>query len=267
MPVVHDLTNEEYHALPSVSKSGLDLIARAPALYKYRRENPSPPTPAMRIGSLTHTAILEPDKLPGLVVVAPEVDRRTKEGKAKWAEFTEANEGKEIVTAQEHAKLFGMRDAVWKHPASAKLLSRVKLIETSIFESLNGVDVRIRPDAIRDDGIFVDLKTTGDASPRGFAKSVANYRYHVQDSFYSDVAQLSMGKLPPFVFLCVETESPYLVSVYTLTSDAKAIGRKLYTQDLATFRECSEADNWPGYSDEIQPLELPRWAMMSHEEQ
>src|SRR5690606_39465824 len=58
--ITTSMSNEEYHSLPdSISKSGLDLIARSPAHYRYaeRRE----PTRAMVIGTAIHAAILEPD--------------------------------------------------------------------------------------------------------------------------------------------------------------------------------------------------------------
>jgi hypothetical protein len=28
---------------------------------------------------------------------------------------------------------------------------------------------------------------------------------------------------------------------------------------LIKFRECQEANQWPGYPDEVQTIQLPRW--------
>jgi exodeoxyribonuclease VIII len=95
------MTNAEYHSLPSISKSGLDLIHRAPALYRYRRANPTPQTPAMRWGTLVHTAILEPETMADTYVTAPAVDRRTKEGKAAYEAFLAEWGSKEVITADE----------------------------------------------------------------------------------------------------------------------------------------------------------------------
>lgn len=55
------LPNEEYHALDAISKSDLDKINRSPAHYKYAKENPTPPTPAMERGTAVHMAVLEPE--------------------------------------------------------------------------------------------------------------------------------------------------------------------------------------------------------------
>jgi len=260
--IIPGLSSHDYHSLKSISKSGLDLIRRCPALYKYRRENPSEPTPAMRKGTLTHLAILEPDRFKSEIAVAPECDRRTTKGKELWTEFVAAHEGKEIITAQEFAELDAMRLAVWSHPTAGKLLEQIEEVETSIMWHTEGVDCRTRPDAITRKRWTLDLKTTSDASPEGFAKSVANYRYHVQDAFYTDARAHVEGEGLPFVFLCVETAPPFLVAVYTLPAEAKTEGRRLYLEDLATFRECEETGVWPGYAaDKIHALEMPRWAM------
>ena len=56
--IIKDMPNEVYHAHESISKSGLDLILRSPAHYRFRER--SEPTRAMQLGTASHTAILEP---------------------------------------------------------------------------------------------------------------------------------------------------------------------------------------------------------------
>jgi exodeoxyribonuclease VIII len=110
-------------------------------------------------------------------------------------------------------------------------------------------------------GVIVDLKTTRDASPDGFAKSVAQYRYHVQAAFYSDGYRAAFGEAPRgFVFIAVETEPPYLVAVYVASETMAQRGRIEYQTDLDTFRRCQDADTWPGYSDAPLTIDLPKWA-------
>ena len=260
--VRHDLTNAEYHASPAISKSGLDLIRKAPALYKWRRENPSEPTPAMRLGTLTHTAVLEPDLFPSTTIVMPEgIGRRTSAGKAAWAAFQIQSAGREIVTAEESAKLAAIRDAVYSHPAAAKALAGSPVIEQSIFWNVGDVACRCRPDAVTERGVIVDIKTTRDASPEGFAKSIAQYRYHVQAAFYSDGYAAAFREDPKgFAFIAVETEPPYLVAVYVASWQMILRGRADYEADLAKFRECRDTDTWPGYSSAPLTIDLPKWA-------
>lgn len=260
--VRHDLTNAEYHASPAISKSGLDLIRKAPALYRWRRDNPQEPTPAMRLGTLTHTAVLEPDSFAASVIARPEgIDRRTSAGKAEWAAFEIEANGREIIAAEEMAKLEAIRDAVRAHPAAAKALAGSPTIEQSIFWDIDDVACRCRPDCVTERGVIVDLKTTRDASPDGFSKSIHQYRYHVQAAYYSDGYEAAFGSPPRgFVFIAVETEPPYLVAVYVASETMVLRGRADYLADLETFRRCRDADEWPGYSTAPLTIELPKWA-------
>lgn len=259
--VVQGMSNADYHAQDSVSKSGLDLIRKAPALFKWRRENRQLPTPAMRLGTLTHTAVLEPWRLAEDIMTTPKIDRRTAAGKADWEAFLIASEGKELVEPDELEKLYAIRDAVRAHPAAAKALAGEPTIEQSIFWHAEGVDCRCRPDAVTEKGVIVDLKTTKDASPDGFSRSIAGYRYHVQAAFYSDGYKAAFGEPPRgFVFIAVETEPPFLVAVYVASPTMILRGRADYLADLETFRRCRDADEWPGYSDAPLTLELPKWA-------
>lgn len=258
----HDLTNAEYHASPAISKSGLDLIRKAPALYAYRRDNPQEQTPAMRLGTLTHTAVLEPESFARSVIARPEgIDRRTSAGKADWAAFEIQAEGREIITNEEVAKLAAIRDAVHNHLAAAKALAGSPTVEQSIFWDADDIACRCRPDAVTERGVIVDLKTTRDASPEGFAKSIAQYRYHVQAAFYSDGYRAAFGEAPRgFVFIAVETEPPYLVGVYVASETMVLRGRADYEADLDAFRRCQESGTWPGYSDAPLTIDLPKWA-------
>lgn len=258
----HDLTNAEYHASPAISKSGLDLIRKAPALYRWRQANPTEQTPAMRLGTLTHTVVLEPEAFDRSVIVRPEgIDRRTSAGKADWAAFEIEADGKEMITVEEMAKLAAIQQAVHTHPAAAKALAGRPTIEQSIFWDVDGIACRCRPDAVTERGVIVDLKTTRDASPEGFAKSIAQYRYHVQAAFYSDGYRAAFGEAPRgFVFIAVETEPPYLVAVYVASEAMTQRGRIDYQTDLDTFRRCQESGTWPGYSDAPLTIDLPKWA-------
>jgi exodeoxyribonuclease VIII len=260
--VEHGLSNAQYHALSSVSKSGLDLIRKAPAIFKHRRENPTLPTPAMRMGTLVHTAILEPDSMSDLIV-APKIDRRTSAGKAEWEAFQIKSEGKELVTVDELEQLESIRRAVWAHPAAGKALAMIREVETSIFwtDGGSGVDCRCRPDAVLSNGLIVDVKTTKDARPDEFAKAIANYRYHVQAAFYGDGYEAAFGERPKgFAFIAVETEPPHLVALYVASEAMILRGRADYQTDLSTYARCVETGEWPGLPDQPVILDLPKWA-------
>lgn len=279
--IITDLPAAIYHAdRDTISKHGLDKIAEAPAKYRYLLDNPEDPTPAMRWGTLVHLAVLEPDRFAEEIVVIPaDAPERPAarslnakkprpevlEAAEWWSRFDQENAEKQIVSAVEIEEISAIKNAVHAHPAARKAITAARsVIEASIYwEAFNGIKCRCRPDLLHPAGIAVDLKTTEDASPRAFAKSVANFRYHVQAAFYLDglAAVAGPSEAKGFAFVCVEKKPPYLVAVYEASPEMIAAGRRLYERDLETFAECLRTDTWPGYSEKVERLDLPAWAM------
>lgn len=252
------MTNEEYHAHPALSKSGLDRLAISPAHYQAWLSEPRIETPAMKLGSAVHCGILEPDRFLKDYAPLPEgLDRRTKAGKEMYAELESS--GKILLSADDLETVNRMRDSVLAHPAARELLAE-GIAETSHFAELGGVAVKCRPDWLSG-GIVVDLKTTQDASLSGFSKSIANYRYAVQAPFYSDILASLGHDVVAFLFIAVEKTAPYAVGVYELDDMSIEIGREQYQHDLDTYRRCVESGEWPAYSNGIEKISLPKWAI------
>ena len=106
----------------------------------------------------------------------------------------------------------------------------------------------------------MDVKTTQDASPREFAKSIANFGYHVQAAYYLDICNdLGMDK-KCFIIVAVESAPPHGVGIYQLSTEAIETGRKLYRKWLEILAECIEKDEWLGYPEKFNVIDLPGWA-------
>ena len=89
-----------YELSPAVNKSTLWEMRKSPLHYWHlMHDTPKPDTPAMKFGRAVHKRILEPVEFSADYAVAPVCDRRTKEGKAIWAELQES--GKEIISAED----------------------------------------------------------------------------------------------------------------------------------------------------------------------
>lgn len=257
------LSNADYHAHPAASKSHLDKVNRSPAHYwaHYLDPNrqPQEPTSAMMLGTALHTAVLEPHLWDQQYAVPPQAfDRRTKVGKELAAAFEAEAEGKTVLAPGDADQIRRMADAVHRHPASSFLLDLPGIREGSYFwiDQQTGLECKCRPDwHSQDRRILVDVKTTEDASPRGFARSCANYRYHVQANWY----QRPFSEAEQFLFIAVEKAPPYLVAVYAATPAMVAAGGRAADNDLQLLARCKASNTWPGYSDEIQPLDLPSW--------
>jgi hypothetical protein len=268
--IYYDLSNQDYHSGAGISKSGLDAIAKSPAHYfaKYldpSRPPPSDPTPSMFNGTLAHCAILERDQFEKRYLVRPEgIDLRTKDGKA-WAasvppELT-------IITAEQQARAFAQAEAIQRLPDVAEAFANGRS-EVSAFwtDKETGVLCKCRPDFVHEasaDGVILfDLKTTQDASPAEFGRSVAKWRYHVQTALYSDGYRQATGKdVLAYVFVAVESDWPHFCSAVMLDQLADAEGAALYRRNLNTYAACLQSGSWPGYSTAIETIALPPWAI------
>lgn len=254
------MSNEEYHRREELSNSGLNiLIEQSPGHYKFNKDNPSEPTLAMETGTIVHTAILEPERFLDTHVAMPECDRRTKAGKEFYETFLINNHGKTVMKNDLYHDVFGMIGAVMAHTMASAIL-RNNHNEASFFGELNGVKVRCRPDILRQGNLLADLKTTDDASFRGFQKSFATYNYHRQAAFYCDlVSQITGEKYDTFTIIAVEKKPPYAVQVFAIDEASLDKGREEYQLGLAKYRECLLTNKWPLYAEEVVPLNLPSY--------
>lgn len=260
-----DLPNEQYHSGPGISKSQLDLIHKSPSLLQWSRTAPEDDEKksALNVGDAVHALLLEPERFRAEYAVGPkDAPRNTKAGKEKWAEFEAGlKEGQTVLTAEEGRKIELIYGSVMAHPNAKWLIEAKGDAEASIYwnDPETGLLCRCRPDKlITEHGWIVDVKTTADMSK--FARSVYDFRYHVQDQFYSEGYKQHFGEEPAgFLFLVVSTSiecGKYPVRLFCLDAEAKARGQAVMREDLATLAECERTGEFPG----IETLSLPRWA-------
>ena len=270
--VFDQMPAEEYHAKTHcVSNSMLSDFLRSPEYFhgKYIAKTiPSKSTPAMAFGSLFHDAVLL-----GLDSQAVEIPDSAlssdghRKGKA-WIEFATEHAGKSCLKRDEYAVLRNMVDAVWSHPIASRLLEpKDAAIEQSIFwhEEISGLNLRARLDYRKlTSPLIVDLKSSADVTPRGFATSMHDFRYHTQTVFYLEAAKAVTGHDHRFVFVAVEKDPPHRVRCYELdrTPDrALTKGYEDFRDGLDRLAECYRTNEWHGAGwDQVLTLDLPNWA-------
>lgn len=259
-------TNEEYHSGEGVSKSDLDLIHACPEKYRYKKDHPGDDqTPALLFGSAVHKLILEPEGFYDEYAVFPDCDKRTKDGKAMYHNFLDRLNGRTEIAESDLAVMLSMRDAVMQHSKARTLLTG-GVTETSYYwkDLRTGTLCKCRPDKVNR-GYIIDLKTTADASPEGFEKSMMKYRYHVQAAWYLRGYEAATGIKPEgFIFIAVEKKPPFSVAVYLCGDVTAEIGAREADEDLDVFVHCAESGNWYGYGGEknsILPIDLPDYIL------
>lgn len=271
--IIHGLGNAEYHARPEVSSSQLKTILRSPAHYRAAYLDGAPrkeSTANMVLGSLTHTLFLEPEQYGSEYIVAPECDRRTKEGKAVYAAFQDAADGLTIITAEQLQTAQAMANSLCGHIIHEAMTGGHA--EASIFYSASvggvGMACRIRPDYhippcdTWPTGLIIDVKTTDDARPEAFARTCVTYGYDLSAAMYCDGFMRHYGTTEPplFLLLVVERDAPNAVACYECSPEMLAKGDEKYRRALALLDECQQKNEWPGYDSGIQLLNLPKWA-------
>ena len=59
---------------------------------------------------------------------------------------------------------------------------------------------------------------------------------------------------------------PPVASVFETPQNLLDLAREEIAPIYATYRACMEYGAWPGYGDDVQQLEFPRWAFKNREE-
>lgn len=278
------LPSADYHRFRAASASALKTIhAGTPAHLKREWDEPQDPTPAMQWGTALHWAVLEPREPQPFAVTPdtytiPEDTKPRKDGPKPgdvlpwnplagpckdWTALQRAA-GKIVMRPDEAIRIYETALAVTEHPEAGPMLRAALDREaTIVWEDLRQVPCKARLDAIGDHGeqpFIVDLKTTTDASPAGFARKAWELGYHLQAAWYVDALDASRGcGTPNFYFIAVEKDSG-LVSVHQATDAFLEAGRDAYRKAMDQFAEAWHSGVWPGYPEEIHALDVPAWA-------
>lgn len=261
------LNSSAYHADPALSHSRLKVMERSPAHFKWVSDNAVESSAALDFGRLFHASILEPDTVAEDFAVTPEgIDRRTTAGKLEWTKFVESSKGRTIVTSADMEMVRAMSMSISANESSRDLV--FDAIATGRVEEAHkwldrtwGVERKAKMDAVLNDGTVIDFKTTTDASPRAFERSILSFGYHTQAAFYADAMDASGQSMRRFVIVAVEKTPPYAVGVYELTRESISIGRERVSEWITKYLDCLTNGSWPSYTPSIQMLGIPKWAL------
>ena len=276
--IVRDLPEHIYHSQPALSSTEARILLDSPAKYRWKKDHPPLVAASKKfdVGSSVHSKALGTGYHAVVIpadLLATNGAVSTKAAK-EWVEAARA-EGKIPLKAEEFDPINQQAEAVLAHLGARQLFAQPGEAEVSVFatDPVTGVAVRARFDFLpveaRDaqpSRVAVDLKTARDASPGGFTRSIADYGYDVQRSWYLDALRFETGEVAEMVFVAVEKEPPYLVGVYQLPTVWAEMGATKARKARELYAECTEANHWPGYGNDVQLLSPPTWLIYQHEE-
>lgn len=282
-----DIPAEVYHRRElGVASAGVlrRLAEQTPAHYRAWVDGADDDdTPAKAFGRAYHDRVLLPglfaERYVGEPIDAParptDAMRNAKnpnqssiERVAFWNDWDARNAGKVVLPAESFALIETMHAALMRDPYIAELFAEGDSEVTLRWnDEETGLCCKARADRWnRRMRFMVDLKSTEDASPREFGRSVVNYGYDITHAHYSEGAKACGEPIEQYLIVAQEKKAPYLAAVYELDTPAESRGYEIRHRSMATMAECLRSGIWPGYPRGAQPLSLPGWAIANEME-
>lgn len=263
------IPNKEYRAMDGVSSSDLKKMAKSPAHFRYWKDNPKEDTPSLLFGRAVHKYILEKDDFYKEFAVEPDINRRTKDGKAQWLLFQDQNEGKDIVSLDDFQQIKDMHYVLYSNSFARTLLTGKKELSYFTEDSETGITMKCRPDCLTEVAgthFLIDYKTCNDASTDVFMRDSIKFMYDMQMAYYKHILDEILGVEHTVVFIAQEKTAPYCVNIMEPNEYYMRSGADMFREYLNLYKECSETGNWYGYmKDEVNSLGLPNWLQKQYE--
>ena len=229
-----EYNSRDYYSLGRVSK-----ILESPWAYvdRYVLKNKTKQTDAMKLGIMIHEALLEPEKFKDNYVLMPTFSG-TGSVKAR-KEWKEANSDKHMVDEKTLDKLTCMLSSLTAHKKASNILTGGQAeIQAMVRDDENDLNHYGRFDYLRDDGIFVDVKSCLNASKEAFEKSFYDMGYYLQCGYYALILELMTGKqCNEAMFICVETKMPYNVAVYHVNEVSIDLGKSVIKKSFEEYNK------------------------------
>ncbi|AKF14406.1 exonuclease VIII [Mycobacterium phage Phayonce] len=266
----------DYHAdRGSLSVSGAKLLLppSCPAKFRWEQDNTRKPKKVWDFGHVAHKLVL--GKGAEFEVLDPAVNGLKADGTpsekptatANWrkAEDQARKQGKVPIHVDLFTKAYDMAEKVRQHPTAGPIFADPEgVAEVALYHTdpETGVRLRSRCDWIETDGDIDDYKTSTTANPAEMRTKFYKLGYYMQAAWYMDLAvAVGASENPRFRFVVQEKEPPYVVTVVEYDEESIEQGRRANRQAIRLYADCLERGEWPGYSDSVVTISLPKYAM------
>ena len=129
-----------------------------------------------------------------------------------------------------------------------------------------GAWLRCRTDWISTDRkIIVSFKTTANAEPEKFIRSMVDFGYAMQSAFELNGTAAIYRTRPKVVYVVSENTAPYATSLIGLAPEWIELAQEQFEAAVAKWAFCLANNSWPGYPKRIAYVEPPSWAWMQWE--
>ena len=252
---IANMANKEYHSMDGISSSAVKTVyKKSLAHWKGQKTVQSA---AFAMGNAVHANLLEGEK--NLVIKGP----KTKTSSSFKTMKEALTEDQVLLTEVEFNVASRITKGALDNPVCSKILTNPdRLNEISIFveDPVSKLMLKTRPDLMLESNKTVyDVKTTQDASPKGFLNECVKYGYFLQGAHYVYTCQLAGYDVTDFAFIACEKASPYLSHLHLMGPEVMAWATTELHKTLAVIAKADEAwcydTGWGDYT----VMEKPSW--------
>lgn len=267
-----DMDRAQYDLLPYHNQSRLKKwmeLGDLPSEFKYWQDHrhEEEDRECLLIGSALDCLLLESaGQFKERFSVAPRCDRRTKQGKVDWEEFSESVNGRAVLTKDQNETVTAMYLKLKDSLSVADVFQNCK--KAVLIANIFGFDSKGEVDLWEERSEHIwDLKAIRDVSPQGFSKAFFDFGYNIQATFYLSLARaLGLDKLV-FNFVCVKNKAPYTVKVHSFApfdnDDHGAIYAATCKEIEESIRELDRRIKSNDFEDDHdwRLIDIPTWRL------
>ncbi len=246
---------EAYHAQRGqyLSSHALADFRKCPQLFHQKRLGliVDEDRPAYLVGRAMHTLALEGQaRFDAEYAVGGPINEKTGQpygvttkAFAEWA----AQQGKPVLTDEQHALVTSMAASVRGHDLAAQLLAD-GIPEGVVRTEYCGLSCQIRMDWFDPYQGIVDLKTCDELT--WFEADARRFGYGHQMAFYRAVLAQVISVAMPVFFIAVEKKPPFRCGLWKVTSDTLVAAQRENEAAIERLKRCLDADEWAtGYEE------------------
>jgi len=258
--MIEHLTFDEYRARDGINASMYKgSYESSMEELKVAMEKDHGTSDALEYGNLVHTAILEPDLLPGSFAVWSGGDKRTK----AWKEFKDEHEGETIITQQQAESLPIIARNIAKDHEATRLMRGSDYEVCVSWTASCGAKCKARIDILSDDRRCVaDIKTMANTNKWAFWNQVDKLGYWLQVGHYVEGVRQEFGleHNPEFWFVCIGSVEPYSVICRPMSAEYIEFSRQESIKMVNRIHVGRTTGCWTTLAQEecIEEIPLPK---------
>lgn len=297
------VTNNFEEGTRIVRVSSLADFRTSPKHWMHAQITPKTETKMMKLGTMLHMVLLEPQSFDQKYYVAESLDDipetieeirawvRAKGGEPRGSRkedvIASAREidplfntrsgvlaarcaGREIVSPEDWTLMEESVKSVGAHDMARELLlnpEHERVIEERMWAQFGGTNLVItgQPDCVIPKmSLCVEIKRSFASSPEAFERQAFAMGYHVQAAAYTELLAKRYGRPFGFVWIVVEADAPHSVGVYAPDDAMLEAGRLELKGIMSKLNECFSTNSWPGPAgNDVKMISLKSWQLQA----